>query len=320
MADPAKARDHGGGLDAAVAQYGGSRADWLDLSTGINPLAYHLPDIPSSFWTDLPDKNAQSALLSAARSFWQVPDTCHILAATGVSALIVQLPRLAKSGAVHIQRPTYNEHEAAFRQQGWDIAPSGNARVYVHPNNPDGRQFDAETILAQHRDLSIIDESFCDICPEASLINLAQTPGIVILKGLGKFWGLAGLRLGFAIALPETITRLDTMLGPWAVSGPAQHIGTCALQDTAWTDSTRARLSRDAARLDCILTDANTTPLGGTDLFRLYSVKDAAQFQANLARHHIWSRVFPYSKTWLRLGLPGEDADWNRLINALQET
>ncbi|MBV1865209.1 MAG: pyridoxal phosphate-dependent class II aminotransferase [Rhodobacteraceae bacterium] len=312
-------RDHGGGLDAAVTQFGGQRADWLDLSTGINPVPYPVPEIPQHFWNDLPDKAAQTALLDAARDFWQVPIEAGILAASGVSALIAQLPRLAPTATVGITRPTYNEHEAAFRTFGWKITETGSANIFVHPNNPDGRLFTADRIRANHRELTIIDESFCDISSDQSLIELALTPGIVILKGLGKFWGLAGLRLGFAIALPDTIERLNDMLGPWAISGPAQHIGTAALRDHSWAHETRKRLARDAERLDQTLAPYTSAPANGTDLFRLYSVKDAAHFQNTLARHHIWSRVFPYSKNLLRLGLPATDGDWNRLTSAVHE-
>jgi len=308
-------RDHGGGLDAAIARFGGKRCDWLDLSTGINPIAYPVPEIPPHFWTNLPDKSAQEALLSAARKFWNVPSGADILAASGVSALIAQLPRLAPTATAGITRPTYNEHEAAFRTFGWDIAQSGSANIYVHPNNPDGRLFDADEIRANHRELTIIDESFCDICPDQTLIELALIPGIVILKGLGKFWGLAGLRLGFAIALPDTIMRLNDMLGPWAISGPAQFIGAMALRDRAWAIKTKLRLAQDAKQLDKLL----SKPAQGIDLFRLYSVKDATHFQATLAKHHIWSRVFPYSKSLIRLGLPATDTDWNRLTSALNE-
>ncbi|OSP53745.1 hypothetical protein BV911_16350 [Pseudoruegeria sp. SK021] len=189
----------------------------------------------------------------------------------------------------------------------------------VHPNNPDGRVWRADTLPAASGTLplTVIDESFCDICPADSLIGLAAQPGTVILKSFGKFWGLAGVRLGFAIGDPALIARLAELLGPWPVSGPALAIGTQALGDTDWATATRSRLSRDAARLDALMTGAKTTALGGTPLFRLYDTDSAAQWQGRLARHHIWSRVFPYSDRWLRLGLPGTEADWQRLSHAL---
>ncbi len=315
MAGSDATRDHGGGIDGAVARFGGTRDGWIDLSTGINPLPYPVPSFSADAWTALPDAGAFSALEAAARRFWHVPEAAGVLAGPGASALIARLPALAPAGAVDIPSPTYNEHWAAFRAAGW-TAGTGGALVAVHPNNPDGRVW-TEAELAGERALTVIDESFCDVMPEASLVHLAARPGVVVLKSFGKFWGLAGMRLGFAIARPETLARLAEMIGPWAVSGPALETGTAALSDTVWAEATRARLAGDADRLDAMMTRAGAEVVGGTTLFRLYDVGDAAAWQARLARHHIWSRIFPYSDRWLRLGLPGPAAHWTRLEEAL---
>ncbi|MEY4695722.1 MAG: hypothetical protein RIT14_150, partial [Pseudomonadota bacterium] len=321
--------DHGGGLDAAAARWGGARGDWLDLSTGINPVAYPLPPLPVDALTALPDRAALAALAAAARAFWRVPPGAGLLAAPGASALIARIPALRAPGRVLIPGPTYNEHARAFRSAGWTVieataaaaaagtqaAPPADgplaATVIVHPNNPDGRRHPAPPALP----LTVIDESFCDIAPEDSHIALADRPGTLILKSFGKFWGLAGLRLGFALGDPALIAALGQMIGPWAVSGPAIAAGTAALSDPAWAAATRARLAADAARLDALMQRAGAQPLGGTPLFRLYDTPDALAFQDRLARHRIWSRVFPYSARWLRLGLPGPH--WPRLEAAL---
>lgn len=308
-------RDHGGGIDAAAAKYGGNRADWLDLSTGINPVPYPLPDLQTQSWTALPDQAAASALTDAARRFWQVPETADILAAPGASALIAQIPRLAKAATISIPQPTYNEHAASFTAQGWQVVPEGaaTAQVLVHPNNPDGRIWTRADLGG---DLIVIDESFCDIAPEASLIAEASRPGVLILKSFGKFWGLAGVRLGFVIGDPRHVAALREMLGPWPVSGVALAVGVTALSDTSWAAQTRQRLTSDATRLDALMTRHGGHVLGGTSLFRLYEVENAQTWQDRLARHHIWSRVFPYAPTWLRLGLPAPD-EWARLEAAL---
>ncbi|MEL7211525.1 MAG: threonine-phosphate decarboxylase [Pseudomonadota bacterium] len=304
-------RDHGGGLDAAVARWGGTRDDWIDLSTGINPEPYPIEKISLSAWTALPDHGAQDRLIAAARNFWNVPDTAAVLAAPGASALIARIPMLAPRGRVQIDGPTYNEHAAAFEIAGWE-AGHGEAMVVVHPNNPDGRLWDAESLTAP---FTIIDESFCDIAPQHSLIGLAKRPGTIVLKSFGKFWGLAGLRLGFAIGDPALIKTLADYLGPWPVSGPALEVGAKALQDHAWAEATRARLAQDAKRLDKMMRPHGPL-VGGTDLFRLYDVGDAAAFQTRLAKAQIWSRIFPYSTSWIRLGLPSSN-DWSRLETAL---
>lgn len=327
-------RDHGGGIDSAASLYGGARSEWIDLSTGINPVPYPVGDISTDAWAALPDHAAMSRLETAARRFWNVPDAAQVVAANGASALIAQMPMLADGHAAHIPSPTYNEHAAAFQahhQFAYTDGEEAQVRVYVHPNNPDGRMVDAQQIGG--RFLTVIDESFCDTSPDDSHMDLADNQGVLILKSFGKFWGLAGLRLGFAIGLPATMApglwvkqpfqkknwvpdpSLVDLLGPWPVSGPALEIGARALEDTAWATATRARLVDDAAQLDALMAPHGTL-VGGTPLFRLYDVGNAATFQDRLAQHHIWSRIFPYSKRWVRLGLPAPDG-WDRVRAAL---
>ncbi|WP_235937764.1 threonine-phosphate decarboxylase [Pseudoroseicyclus tamaricis] len=302
-------RDHGGGLDAAIARWGGERDGWLDLSTGINPVPYPLGDISPGAWTALPDKAAAERLKAAARSFWQVPEGAGVLAAPGASALIARLPALWPKGHVEIAEPTYNEWRAAFDGAGWATGPGG-ATVAVHPNNPDGR-----LAPPPGAGLTIYDESFCDVMPGAS--HVARAGGdVLILKSFGKFWGLAGLRLGFLIGAPEPLARMAEMLGPWPVSGPALEVGARALEDAGWAEETRARLAADADRLDALIQGAGARVAGGTTLFRLYEVEEAAAWQERLAEHHVWSRVFPYAPGWLRLGLPAPER-WAQLEAAL---
>lgn len=309
-------RDHGGGLDAAVSRFGGARDGWIDLSTGINPVPFPLPEIPAQAWTALPDEAARDGLIHAARAFWKVPEGLDVLAVPGASAAIAHIPLLDKPALVLIPGPTYNEHAASFAAAGWQVTTDSSnvmASVHVHPNNPDGRLFDTLHLRGK---LRVIDESFCDVTPERSLLRATDQEGALILKSFGKFWGLAGLRLGFVIAAPNLLSRLAEMLGPWPVAGPALHVGTLALQDHTWADITRVRLAQDAARLDALITRQGATLVGGTDLFRLYDVKDASAWQSRLAQHHIWSRVFPYNPKWLRLGLP-HPTNWERLQAAL---
>ncbi|WP_297768619.1 threonine-phosphate decarboxylase CobD [uncultured Roseovarius sp.] len=313
-------RDHGGGIDAARAQHGGTRGDWLDLSTGINPVPYPVGPISADAWTALPDRAVQTALEVAARSFWRIPEGAAVLAAPGASALIARLPALCASGAVHIPGPTYNEHAASFRSHGWRVIETRTrpdeavqARVIVHPDNPTGRLYDADDLGAP---LTVIDESFCDVMPERSLVRHADRPGVIVLKSFGKFWGLAGLRLGFAIGPHDLIDRLATMLGPWPVSGPALEIGARALSDESWARDTCTRLNEDAAHLDALMWRVGAETAGGCALFRLYRVENAARLQAQLADRQILTRIFPYATDLIRLGLP-DAASWDRLKAAV---
>jgi cobalamin biosynthetic protein CobC len=310
-------RDHGGGLDAAVTRFGGTRADWLDLSTGINPTSYPIPELPKHAWTDLPDQGAQDALIMAARKFWNVPDDLGIVAASGVSALISSLPTCTDQGSFHITKPTYNEHEASFLSAGFSQTQNADTQIYVHPNNPDGKYVSADDILSKHKSMSIIDESFCDCLPQKSHVELAGRDGVVVLKGLGKFWGLAGVRLGFAIAKPNLANRIQDRIGPWAISGVAQVIGAAALNDTTWACEMRKTLHNDSMRLDKLLTQFGVNWVGGTDLFRLYDCENAQALFDRLAEQKILCRIFPYSDRWIRIGLPGCESDWAQLEHAL---
>jgi cobalamin biosynthetic protein CobC len=295
--------DHGGGVDEAIRLWGGRRADWLDLSTGINPEPYPYQGLTHGDWTDLPDRGAFLDLEEGARQFWQIPDTADVLAVNGLSAAIAILPYILHGRSFLIREPTYNEYGHAFRGAGWSTG--NDVTIVVHPNNPDG---------VLHPDIGavtgvrIIDESFCDTMPAQSLMHLAGEKGVLILKSFGKFWGLAGLRLGFVAGYPDLIAKLAAALGPWPVSGPALRIGAAALSDADWAARTRARLQKDADRLDSIVTGWGGTLAGGTPLFRLFEVDDAKAWHDNFARKKILTRIFPYSKTWIRLGLPPASA------------
>ncbi|SMH41374.1 threonine-phosphate decarboxylase [Maritimibacter sp. HL-12] len=323
MTAPGGARDHGGGLDAAIALHGGTRENWIDLSTGINPRPYPVPEIPPTAFTALPDRVAAERLDAAARAFWMVPEGAAVLAAPGASSLIANIPRLAPAGRVRIVERTYNEHEAAFRAAGWEIVRAepehahAEARVVVHPNNPTGNMWSGDG-EPETRALTVIDESFCDvILGDTRVREWSLRPGVVILKSLGKFWGLAGVRLGFAIGDPALIARLGDMLGPWPVSGVALHVGRVALEDMDWANRARQILNVEVARMDALVQARGAEVIGGTTLFRLYEVDDAARWQDRLARGKVWSRVFPYAPNWLRLGLPPQGR-WDQLEAALR--
>lgn len=309
-------RDHGGGIDAAIAQYGGARSEWLDLSTGINPNPFPLPPFTSENWGSLPDVKLFKDLEVAARRFWNIPKEAAVLAVPGASSAIARIPNLSTTkGSVRIVTETYNEHASAFRTAGWQVSARGqDASVTVHPNNPTAEFVSAPNI--PKTPLTIIDESFCDIAPDHSHIEMARNAGTIILKSFGKFWGLAGLRLGFAIGDPTLIHELRETIGPWQVSGPALVTGITALNDFEWAQNTRENLKQDAQRMDALLTRAGAKIVGGSTLFQLYSVDNAQAWQDKLAKGKVLSRVFPYSQNWLRLGLPHPDR-WDQLEGVL---
>ena len=323
---------HGGDLTEAIARHGGEPADWLDLSTGINPWPWTIPHpIPHSAWTRLPSRADEQDLLAAAREVYGVPDGAAIAAAAGTQALIQWIPYLASAGAVAIVTPTYGEHSAAWSSGGREIIAVNDLSalperavhaVIVNPNNPDGRIADGDAIrqVAERLDRRggwlVIDEAFADVDPGISAVGISAKLPVLVLRSFGKFYGLAGLRLGFAIGRRDIVERITAALGPWPVSGPALHLGTAALRDRAWADAMRMTLARQSDRLDHILTAAGLGLVGGTTLFRLASHPDALALHAELARRHIWCRSFDWAREWLRFGLASDDG-LDRLAGAL---
>lgn len=307
------ARDHGGNLMQAMAAFGGAAQDWLDLSTGINPYAYPLPHIPPRAFSALPDAGRLAVLIETARRAYRAPNA-GILAAPGAQALIEALPAHLPRHPVSIASPTYNEHAAAFRAHGFDVVettdPCGPVRLIVNPNNPDGRIWSRAQILDWlHSGATVIvDESFADPDPAHSVADLAGRPGLIVLRSFGKFFGLAGLRLGFILGAPALIAALRPALGLWSVSGPAIEVGIAALADTAWQADMRRDLPGHSLALQTDLLATGATLVGATPLFVTIRHKRAAALHTYLARQHIWTRIFPYAPDWVRLGLPGTDA------------
>jgi cobalamin biosynthesis protein CobC len=317
--------EHGGNLDVALQRFGGNARDWIDLSTGINRQSYPVGEFPLACWSALP---SHSNIQSLHRAAQQAYDTdAPILATNGAQAVIQWLPQLALRGRVRILAPTYNEYAAVFSAAGWEVTETSDLEalagadiaVLANPNNPDGRRYDPNQLLALLPRVSrlVVDESFADAVPGLSLAPNAGQPGLLILRSFGKFFGLAGLRLGFVIGDEADIAKLAGLAGPWPISGAAIEIGSRALFDREWAKATSARLERECLRLDAEVMRRGWTLVGGTPLFRLYETGDAELAQERLARAHIWSRVFPHPQGWLRLGLPGSEPEWARLSAAL---
>jgi len=318
-------REHGGNLDLAQQRFGGRAEDWIDLSTGINRLPYPVGEISARAWSALPSRAEIEALHQAARHAYRT--NAPIVATGGAQAAIQLLPRLAPPGRARILAPTYNEYSGVLSAAGWDVQDAGaldalagaDLAIVVNPNNPDGRHHTPQDLLAllPHVGRLVIDESFVDAVPQLSLAPQADQAGLLILRSFGKFYGLAGLRLGFALGNAADIDRLAAMCGPWPVSGAAITIGSRALRDDAWGEATAARLARDCVRLDEMAQAQGWKLIGGVPLFRLYETPDGTAAQEKLTRGQIWSRVFAQEPTWLRLGLPGSEAEWTRLAEAL---
>ncbi|WP_426011506.1 threonine-phosphate decarboxylase CobD [Caulobacter sp. DWR2-3-1b2] len=325
MATPAALLGHGGQLGAARTAFPAAPTPWLDLSTGINPWPYPMPNHGPEAYSRLPDPETLRSLERAAASAFGVDDPARIVAAAGSEALIRLLPRLLPARRIAVSAQTYGGHAQAWRLADADLTdeadPSAHLRVLVNPNNPDGRVLPLAQVLALTDGLMIVDEAFAEAAPGSSAAAQAGAPGherLIVLRSFGKFYGLAGVRLGFLVAEPRLAARVRQALGDWPVSGPALAVGLAAYADPVWAAQTRARLAADAARLNALLITARFEIVGGTALFRLARAADAPRRFEALARAGILTRPFPWDETLIRFGLPGPQADWLRLAQALE--
>ena len=333
--------EHGGALRIAAARYGTPLNEWLDVSTGINPQGWPVPAIPTMVWQRLPE--VEDGLENAAAAYY---GTSQPLPVAGSQAAIQTLPLLRERCRVGVLHPGYAEHANAWRRAGHEVKTVAAERldaatdqldvlVLIHPNNPTGQCFDSVTLLDWRARLAarggwlIVDEAFMDATPESSLAGHIGLPGLIVLRSLGKFFGLAGARVGFALAEPVVLERLREALGPWTVSGPARWVAMQALKDQDWQVRMRAELCRSGKRLADLLKRQGLPVAGGTGLFQWVPLLEALPYphspppgekmfcwQDALARRGIWVRRFN-DPPGLRFGLPDVELAWRRLERAL---
>ncbi|WP_333793842.1 threonine-phosphate decarboxylase CobD [Hyphomicrobium sp.] len=327
---------HGGDLDAARARFPAAPEPWIDLSTGINPHPYPLPALDTDTWARLPQMGEEEHLRTVAARRYGAAHPEMVVSAPGTQALIQILPRLAPpQSRVAIVSPTYAEHAVAWHSGGHDVVEvpdiasvgAANVVVIVNPNNPTGhitsearlRELARTLEAGQREGLLVVDEAFADALPAGTSVVPSLPPATVVLRSFGKMYGLAGVRLGFAITHARLAANLRKALGPWAVAGPALAIGAAALADEHWLTDMLQRLAADSRRLDSLLIRTGCDLVGGTPLFRLAAHPAAPAMADTLGRNGILVRRFSYAPTWLRFGLPGPEEAWQRLDRALCE-
>jgi cobalamin biosynthesis protein CobC len=324
---------HGGDLGAARLAFPGAPEPFVDLSTGINPYPYPIPQLPPDLFARLPEAAALDRLAEIAAQAYGAPSGAHVVAAPGTQILLPLVAALVRPGRAAVLGPTYAEHIRAAARSGHQaeevagLAGLRNAAlaVVVNPNNPDGRIIAREALLdiaggLPAGGLLVVDEAFMEVgAPGGTLAPDCGRPDIVVLRSFGKFFGLAGLRLGFTLAEPAIAARLRAGLGPWAVAGPALAIGAAALADRFWAQTTRTRLAQAAQRLDQVLAAGGLEIVGSTSLFRLARTKAAPELFHHLGRAGILVRRFAGEATWLRFGLPANEPGWRRLAAALAD-
>ncbi|KVN11062.1 MULTISPECIES: threonine-phosphate decarboxylase CobD [unclassified Burkholderia] len=326
---------HGGNLHEAALRHGIPRDAWLDLSTGINPHGYPVPPVPADAWRRLPEDDG--ALAAHAARYYGAPGAAHVLPVAGSQAAIRALPALFARGTVGVAPLAYSEYAPAFARHGHPGAPLDcgsdtlpaalTYAIVANPNNPTAERVDRARLLRWHAQLVarggalIVDEAFADADththPNASLAADTHRDGLVVLRSVGKFFGLAGVRAGFALAAPALLARLRDALGAWTVSGPARHAVLAAFADTAWQRATRERLAHDSARLAALLR-ANGFVTHATPLFSWTADPRAHALHDALAACGIWTRYFAHAPS-VRIGLPAGEDEWRRLECALAE-
>lgn len=330
---------HGGRLCVARSLFPNVPQPWIDLSTGINPSSYPAPRASARERNRLPEPTELARLEAVAAQAFNVDDPARVVATGGTENVLRLLPYVLKLSSAVIAGPTYGSHADAWNLAGAkarvvadaDLFTDANAdcaMTIVNPNNPDGRIVAREQLLSLHNALSdnngvlIVDEAFADLEPRHSVADLAGTdaaPRMVVLRSFGKFYGLAGVRLGFVIASPLIATQLRQLLGDWPVSVDALRAGLAAYANHDWAERTRDRLSRAAERLDKLLVGGGMSIVGGTSLYRLARAPNAQARFTQLISHGVLVRPFDYDATLLRFGLPAGRDDWRRLAAALQE-
>jgi cobalamin biosynthetic protein CobC len=314
---------HGGGVAAAAEHFGGD--DWIDLSTGINPHPWPGAAELAFDWQPLPDGGALAALEAAAAAVFGV-DAHHVCAVPGTEIGLRLVGGLVGGPARHVA-PGYRTHGEMIGGSAaadWaEAKDAGGTLIFANPNNPDGRLIDRGAVqaLIDARGPGgwlLVDEAFAEVDPAQSVAaSVGNERRLIVFRSFGKFFGLAGVRLGFVLAPQAIVAALRKQLGAWPLSAAAIAIGIAAYADADWIAATRQRLPVEAARLDAMLVRRGHRPTGACPLFRLIEVDDAHALFEQLARRAILTRPFADEPRWLRLGLPADAAALARLEAAL---
>ena len=320
---------HGGNLSEAAKEYGIPLSAWIDLSTGINPQHYPISTIDSDTWQRLPDSH--DGLVEAACAYY---DCQNVLPVAGSQAALQILPRLKPHCHVAMPRNMYQEHAHAWQQNGHhvtllDQAPTTallhqiDVLLLCNPNNPTGESYKAEQLLEWlqildiHQGWLIVDEAFMDTTPETSIAQHTHMNGLVVLRSLGKFFGLAGARVGFLLAAEGLLLQAQGILGPWSIAGPSRIIAKAALEDYVWHEKTRRQLHMTSKRLQQTLSQYGLMSTGGTALFQYVTTPDAKRIHGALAKQGVWVRLFEQPQA-LRFGLPPDNC-WDTFLQALHQ-
>jgi L-threonine-O-3-phosphate decarboxylase len=322
--------EHGGRLHAAAREFGIPVTEWLDLSTGISPFAWPVPSLAAAIWQRLPNDEDELAEIAA-----QAYGARQALPVAGSQAAIQTLPLLRPDCRVGMLTPAYAEHAWAWQQAGHRVEEFAELTqlegalerldvvVVINPNNPTGSQLPPAYLQDWHRRLVarqgwlIVDEAFIDASPQHSLATATHQPGLIVLRSLGKFFGLAGARVGFVLAEAALLKTLATQLGPWTICAASRALAAQALVDRPWQEEARARLWQASERLQGSLHKVGLPPQGGTAFFQWLHHPEAASLWRRAAQQGVLLRLYHHPAS-LRIGLPADEAQWHKLEHCLE--
>ena len=325
---------HGGKLREAARRYGIPLEQWLDLSTGVNPRCYSIPHIPDAVWNRLPEDN--DGLIEAASSYYGCP---AVLPVAGSQAAIQSLPVIRRlffpeSTTVAVPAVGYREHRYAWEKHGFKIITyqdepsveqlqSADVVVIINPNNPTGyltdksSLMDHHALLAEHNGWLVVDEAFMDSTPEQSISPDLPLENLIVLRSVGKFFGLAGIRAGFVLAEEKVLQAMKEHLGPWSVSAPAREVSKSAFSDLEWQTTNRKFLKESGHHLHELLS-CYFTEVRDTDLFSCVMTSNACTLHDFLCKQGVFTRLLD-EKNGIRFGLPNTENDWSRLKQVLNK-
>ncbi|MEI6859164.1 MAG: threonine-phosphate decarboxylase [Shewanella sp.] len=332
---------HGGDLIQIATQYGSDVSEWIDLSTGVSPFTYPVGNVPEAVWNQLPQMN--DGLESAAQEYYHAPTEPNTVA--GSQAAIMALPallchRFGGCGVVALPSVGYKEHEYAWcgfkkNQLNWEILfyddePSTelvnrcDVVIVINPNNPTGKCLEPVIILGIKDQLAlrggmlIVDEAFIDVTPANSVLTwVSNFENLIVLRSVGKFFGLAGARVGFVFADPKIKALLQEHIGPWTVAGAGRWVMKQAFSDLHWQQQTRKRIINASDKLNQLLNRYLDCPQAGTHLFTTVYLPDAVQSHDKLCKQQVLTRLCD-EKNAIRFGLPANKFQWVKLECALK--
>ncbi|MFI1433242.1 Rv2231c family pyridoxal phosphate-dependent protein CobC [Streptomyces lydicus] len=272
----------------------------------------------------------------------------RVLLTSGAAEAFVLLARAVRAVRPVVVHPQFTEPEAALRDAGHDVGrvllterdgfrldpgavPDDADLVVVgNPTNPTSVLHPAATLarLARPGRTLVVDEAFMDAVPgeQESLAGRTDLPGLVVLRSLTKTWGLAGLRIGYVLAAPETVAALERAQPLWPVSSPALTAAEACSGPAALAEAAAAaeQIAADRAHLLARLAGFRQIRVAGPAAgpFVLIRLPGAAGVRAGLRARGFAVRrgdTFPgLGPDWLRLAVR-DRATTDRFTSALAE-